>query len=60
MQSGTIAVVKNSEGTSVKNKIWGRFHYILGIYLSLVIVYLPAYSFVPPIWYLFIFYFYGS
>ena len=43
-----------------KIKFGDRFHYILGIYLSLVIVYLPAYSFVPPICSLFIFYFYGS
>ena len=34
MQSGTIEVVKNSEGTSVKNKIWGSFSLYFG-HLSL-------------------------
>ena len=35
MQSGTIEVVKNSEGTSVKNKIWGSFSLYFG-HLSLL------------------------
>ena len=52
MQSGTIAVVKKSEGTSVKNKIWGSFSLYFGhLSLSCNSLLTCVFQFVPSLFF---------